>query len=139
MPLKTGGIRRPRPNDVLAVLAVVGMFAAFDVIGHRDAPYFWAKLISLLTFSMACLLLTRERDSVDTFSAVIAALSTLCAVAMTTGDRTNPNWWPFFLGFAGAAVLFTLLTRSKRGTLLAIVTIVGLRLFIFVALYTLHH
>jgi hypothetical protein len=76
MLLKTGEMRRPTLYNVLVVLAVLGIFAAFDIIGHRDTPYFWAKLISVLTCSAGCLLLTREREALDTFSAVIAALST---------------------------------------------------------------
>ena len=131
-------MRRPMLNNVLVVLAVVGVFAAFDVIGHKDAPYYWAKLICVLALSAGCLLLTREREAVDTFSAVMAALFTLCAAAMTAGDRAHPNWWPFFLGFAGAAVLLVFLTRKKRETLLAIAAIVGLRLVVFVILYALH-
>jgi uncharacterized membrane protein HdeD (DUF308 family) len=123
---------------MLVVLAVLGVFAACDVIGHRDTPYFWAKLISVLALSAGCLLLTREREALDTFSAVIGALFTLCAVAMTAGDRTNRNWWPFFLGFAVGAVLFVLLTRKRRGTLVAIGAIVGFRLLVFVILYVLH-
>jgi len=138
MLLRTEEKRRPTLNNVLAGLAVLGVFAAFDVIGHRETPYFWAKLISVLTFSAGCLLVTRDREALDTFSVVMAALSTLCAVAMTAGDRSNPNWWPFFFGFAGAAVLFTLLTRKRRGTLLAIAAIVGFRLLLFVILYALH-
>lgn len=138
MTLKTEDIKRPRLNDVLLVLAALGVFAAFDVIGHRHAPYFWPKLTLIVAFSMACLLFTREREALNAFSAVVAALSTLCAVAMTAGDRTNPNWWPFFLGFVGATVLFTLLTRNRRGTLLAIASLVGFRLLIFAVLYAFH-
>jgi peptidoglycan/LPS O-acetylase OafA/YrhL len=137
MLLRSAGMRRSKLNILLAVLAVIGVFAAFDVIGHRDTPYFWAKLISVLAFSAGCLVLTREREAVDTFSAVVAALFTLCAIAMTTGDRASPNWWPFFLGFIGATVVLVFLTRKKRETLLAIAAIVGLRLIVFVILYVL--
>ena len=138
MLLRTNVMKRPRLNNVLVVLAVLGVFAAFDVIGHRDTPYFWAKLISVLALSAGCLLLTREREALDTFSAVIGALFTLCGIAMTAGDRTDPNWWRFFLGFAGGAVVFVLLTRKRRGTLVAIGAIVGLRLLILAVLYVLH-
>jgi uncharacterized membrane protein HdeD (DUF308 family) len=117
---------------------VLGVFATFDVIGHKDTPYFWVKLIPVLALSAGCLLLTREREALDTFSAVVAALFTLCAVAMTAGDRANPNWWPFFLGLAGGALLFVLLTRKRRATLLAIGAIVGFRLLVFLILYALH-
>jgi len=130
-------MRRPILNNVLVVLAVLGVFASLDIIGHRNAPHFWAKLIAALTFSAGCLRLTREREALDTFCAAIAGLSTLGAVAMTSGDRTNPNWWPFFLGFLGAAVLFTLVTRKRRATVLAIGAIVGFRLIVFVVLYAL--
>jgi hypothetical protein len=58
---------------------------------------------------------------------------------LTAGDRTNPNWWPFFLGFAGAATLFVLLTRNKRETLIGIAAIIGFRLLVLAILYGLHH
>jgi hypothetical protein len=138
MLLGTDHMKRPWLNNVLVVLAVLGVFATFDIIGHKDTQYFWAKLISVLALSAGCLLLTREREALDTFSAVIAALFTLCAVAMTAGSRANPNWWPFFLGFACGAVLFVLLTRKRRATLLAVGAIVGFRLLLFVILYALH-
>ena len=125
-------------NNALLVLAVLGVFAAFDVIGHRDAPFFWAKLTSVVALSVGFLLLIRDRETLDTFSAVIGALFALCAVAMTAGDRTNTNWWPFFLGFAGGAVLLVLLTRKRRETLLAVGAIVGFRLVIFVIFSALH-
>jgi uncharacterized membrane protein HdeD (DUF308 family) len=129
--------KRPWVNNVLVILAVVGVFATFDVIGHKDTPYFWPKLVSVLALSAGCLLLTRDREALDTFSAVIAALLTLCAVAMTAGDRANPNWWSFFLGLTGGALLFVLLTRKRRATLLAVGAIVGLRLLLFAVLYAL--
>lgn len=128
-------MRRPFLNNVLVILAVVGVFAAFDVVGHSGEPYFWAKLIFVLSFSAGCLLLTRDREALDTFSAVTAAVFTLCAIAMTTGDRTHPNWWPFFLGFTCAAVLLVFLTRKRRETVLAITAIVGFRLIVFAILY----
>ena len=130
--------RPPWLNDVLVILSVLGVFATFDVIGHRDTPYFWAKFVSVLTLSGGCLLLTKERQALDTFFAVIGALFTLCAVAMTAGDRSNPSWWPYFLGLAGGAVLSVLLTRKKRGTLVAVGAIVGSRLLFFAILYALH-
>jgi hypothetical protein len=138
MLLKADDVRRTRVNDVLVVLAVLGVFAAFDVVGHKGTPYFWIKLILALTFSAGCLLLTRDREAVDTFSAVVAALFSLCAVAMTAGDRTHPNWWPFFFGFIGAAILFILLTRKRRGTLLAIAAIVAFRTLVFIVVFALH-
>ena len=139
MPLRGEHIKRPGwLNNALVVSAVLGVFAAFDVIGHRDLPFFWAKLVFVLALSAVCLLLTRERDALDTFSAVMGAVFTLGAVAMTAGDRNNPKWWPFFLGFVGGAVLFVLLTRKWRATLLAIGAIVGFRLVVYAALYALH-
>jgi hypothetical protein len=131
-------MKRPWLNNILVVLAVIGTFAAFDIVGHRSAPYFWPKLVSVLAFSAGCLFLTRERESVDTYSGVIAGLFTLCAVAMTTGDRTNPNWWPFFLGFSGGAAFFVFLTRRRLATLVAVAAIVGFRLLVFVIIYALH-
>jgi len=128
-------IGRVRLNNVLVLIAVLGVFAAFDIIGHKDTPFFWEKVISVLALSAACLLFTRDRKALDTFSAVIAALFTLCAVAMTAGDRAHPNWWPLFLGFAGSAGLFILLTRKRRETLVAAVAIVGFRLLVFVVLH----
>ena len=128
-------MERARLNNVLVLLAVLGVFAAFDIVGHKDAPFFWGKFISVLALSAGCLLFTRDRNALDTFSAVIAALFTLCAVAMTTGDRAHPNWWPFFLGFASSAGLLVLLTRKRRETLLAVAAIVGFRLLVFVVLY----
>jgi hypothetical protein len=93
MLLRAGHIKRPPwLNNALVVLAVLGVFAAFDVIGHRGVPFFWAKLVFVLTLSAVCLLLTRERDALDTFSAVMGALFTLCAIAMTAGDGNNSNW-----------------------------------------------
>ena len=126
---------RVRLNNVLVLIAVLGVFAAFDIVGHKDAPFFWEKFISVLALSAGCLLFTRDRKALDTFSAVIAALFTLCAVAMTAGDRAHPNWWPFFLGFAGLAGLFILLTRKRRETLVAAAAIIGLRLLVFLVLY----
>jgi hypothetical protein len=137
MSVRTEDMRRQRLNDVLVILAVLGVFAAFDVIGHKDIRYYWASLLGLVTFSAICLFLTRDRQAVDTFSAVMAALFTLYAVAMTAGDRTHPNWWPFFLAFAIAAILFTSLTRKKGATLIAIAAIVGFRLLVFVIVYAL--
>jgi hypothetical protein len=138
MLLRADYVKRPWLNNVLVVLAVLGTFAAFDIIGHRSAPYFWPKLVSVLALSAGCLFLTRERESLDTYSAVIAGFFTLCAVAMTAGDRTNPNWRPFFLGFASGAVLFVLLTRKRLATLVAVAAIVGFRVLVFVILYVLH-
>lgn len=138
MLLEADRMKRPWVNNVLVTLAVLGVFATVDVIGHKDAPYFWAKLISVLALSVGCLLLTREREALDTFSAVVAALFTLGAVAMTAGDRANPNWWPFFLGLAGGSLLCVLLTRKRRATLMAVGAIVGFRLLLFVILYALH-
>jgi hypothetical protein len=137
MPSRTGEARTPWLNNLLVILAFVGVFAAFDIVGHKYA-YFWAKLVCVVAFSVGCLLLTRDRGALDTLSAVIAALFTLCAIAMTTGDRVHPNWWPFFLGFAGAAVSFVFLTRKKRETLVAVAAIVGFRLIVFVVLYVAH-
>jgi len=138
MLLRADHMKRPWVNNVLITLAVLGVFATIDVLGHRGSPYFWAKLVSILALSAGCLLLTREREALDTFSAVIAALFTLGAVAMTAGDRANPNWWPFFLGLSGGALLFVLLTRKRRATLIAVGAIVGFRLLILVILYALH-
>ena len=138
MLLRSNYMKRPWLNNVLVVLAVLGTFAAFDIIAHRSAPYFWPKLVSVLALSAGCLFLAKERESLDTYSAVIAALFALCAVAMTAGDRTNPNWWPFFLGFVGGTVLFVLLTRKRRATLVAVAAIVGFRLLVFVIFNALH-
>ena len=126
---------RAHLNNILVLLAVLGVFAAFDIVGHKDAPFFWAKFIFVLALSAACLLFTSDRKALDTFFAVIAALCTLCAVAMTAGDRAHPNWWPFFLGFVGFGGLFILLTRKRRETLVAAAAIVGFRLLVFVVLY----
>jgi uncharacterized membrane protein HdeD (DUF308 family) len=120
------------------VLAVVGAFGAFAMMGHRDAPYWWVKLTAFLTLSAGCLLLTRERSALDTFSGVLAALFALCAIAMTAGDRSHPTWWPLFLGFALGAVLLVFLTRKKREALAGIAVIVGFRLIVSVILYALH-
>jgi hypothetical protein len=125
----------PRLNNVLVIPAVLGVFAAFDLVGHKDVSYFWPKLAVLLSISTACLLATRHRESWDTFFAAIAGLFTLCAVAMTAGDRARPNWWPFFLGFAAMATLFVFLVRNRRETLIPIGAIVGFRLVVFVVLH----
>jgi membrane associated rhomboid family serine protease len=132
-------MKRPWVNNVLITLAVLGVFATIDVIGHRDAPHFWVKLVSVPALSAVCLLFTRDREALDTFSAVMAALLTLGVVAMTAGDRANPKWWPFFLGLAGGALLFVLLTRRRRATLIAVGAIVGFRLLVLVILYALHY
>ena len=122
-------------NNVLLTMAIVGIFAALDVLGHRETAYFVPKLALALIFSMVCLLLTRDREAFDMFYAVIAAFFSLCAVAMTAGDRANANWWPFFIVFTVAAVAFMLLTRKRNATVLAIGAIVGFRLLVLVALY----
>ena len=127
----------PKLNDVLLVLAVVGVFAAFALAAHRDIPHFWAILILVLLFSAGCLMLTRSRESLDTFLAVMAALFTICAILMTTGDLSKLTVWLFFFGIAGVAVLFVLFTKKKLQTLTAIAAIVGFRLLIFVVLYVL--
>jgi len=126
-------------NNVLGILALLGVFAALDLYAHRDVSYFWVKLGSLFAFSTACLLATRERAAWDTFAAVMAALFALGAVAMlAAGARAHVDWWLFFLGFVAAAILFTFLTRKKRETLMAIGAIVGLRLAVFVVRFGLH-
>ena len=138
MLLSPNKMKRPWVNDLLVVLAGVGCFAAFDIIGHRNTPYFWAKLICVLGFSSVCLLTTKDRGALDTFSAAISAFFALCAVAMTAGDRTDPNWWPFFLGFGGLTVLFILLTRKRRAALLAVLAVIGFRLLVFAVLRLFH-
>ena len=131
-------MKRPWVNDVLVTLAVLGVFAIVDVIGHRDAQFFWAKLTSVLALTVGCLLLTTDREALDTFFAIVAALFTLGAVAMTAGDPANPNWWPFFLVLVGGSLLCVLLTRKRRATLQAVGAIVGFRLLLFVILYAVH-
>lgn len=138
MLLRADTVKKPWLNNVLVVLALLGTFAAFNIVGHRSATYFWPKLVCVLALSAGCLFLTRARESFDTYSAVMAGLLTLCAVAMTTADPTQPNWWPFFLGFSGAAVLFVLLTRNRLAALLAVAAIVGSRLIVFVILRAFH-
>jgi uncharacterized membrane protein HdeD (DUF308 family) len=130
------GSRNRGLNDALGIAAVVGVFAALDVVGHSNTSYFWVKLAGLVAFSTSCLLLTRDRETCDVFFGVLGALSTMGAIAMTTASRMVPEeWWRLFLSFLGAAVLFTLLTRKKRTTLLGITAIVGFRLLIALVLY----
>jgi hypothetical protein len=130
--LVVGGWQKPITH-VLVIAATVGAIGAFDLIVHKDAPFFWVKLVGALTFSVACLLLTRDREQIDTFIGVMAALLTLCAVAMTTADRLDFVWWVFFLSFAGSAILLVLFTRERRGTLLAFAAIVTFRLVLFIS------
>jgi hypothetical protein len=130
VPLRTEGNTKTKLNTSLVVLAVVGIFAAFDLVGHRDTPYFLVKLLAVLAVSAVCILVTRQREALDTFCAVLSALFTLFAVAMTAGDRDHPNLWPFFLGFLVVAVLLVSFTQRKRETLLAIGFIVAFRLMI---------
>jgi hypothetical protein len=120
------------------IAAVLGLFAALDIIGHRTAPYFLAKLIFVVAVSAGCLLLTKDREALDTFSAVVAGLFALCAAAMTAGDRSYPNWWPLFLAFASGAVFFVFVTRQRRATLLAVAAIVGFRFALFIILCAVH-
>jgi hypothetical protein len=91
-------MKTPSRDDVLVILAVLGVFASFNIIGRVGTPYFWPKLAVVVGFSTTCLLLTRTRGARDTFLAVVGALFALMAIAMTTGDRAYPNWWPLFLG-----------------------------------------
>jgi hypothetical protein len=50
MLLGTEHTKRPWLNNVLVVLAVLGVFATFDIIGHKDTQYFWASLSPFLHF-----------------------------------------------------------------------------------------
>ncbi len=125
-------------NMVLAILALLGVFATLDIFAHKAAPYFWIKLVLAVGFSITCVVAMSDRQARDVFFSGVAALFTLFAIAMTFGDRTHANWWPLFLGFLGAASLFVLITRKKRETLLGIAAIVGLRLLVVGIAYTLH-
>ena len=131
MPLSIANVKRAKLNDILVILAIIGVFGAFAIIGNRDAAYFWPKLFSVVAFSTVCLVLTRDRTAVDAFFAAIAALFTLVAMAMTAGDRQHPNWWPLFIGFFCGAIGLVFLTRKKRETVFAIALIVGFRLIIY--------
>ncbi len=134
------GQRSRGMNDLLVIAALLGVFAAVDLITHRSTPYFWVKLAAVLAFSSASLFATRDRETCDVFWAILGALSTMAAIVMTTAGKMDPGqWWRLFLGFLGAAALFTLLTRKKRTTLLGIAAIVGFRLLIALLLYAAHH
>jgi succinate-acetate transporter protein len=122
-------------DDWLVVLAGLGVFAGFDLIGHFHTPHFWLKLLIVIAFSTVCLFATRERQSVDTFFTVVAAIFAMFAVAMTFGNLSAPHWWLFFVSFSAAAALFVLLSRDKRQTLLGISAIVGFRLLIAGVVY----
>ena len=128
----------PKLNDVLLVLAVAGVFAAFALAAHRDIPHFWAIIALILLFSAGCLVLTRSWESLDIFLGVIAALFTICAILMLTSDLSKPRVWLFFVGFTGLAASCVLFTRKKMEVVLGIAAIVGFRLLIFVVLYVLH-
>ena len=125
-------MRNPKLDNALVVLASIGVFAGLAALGNQTAPYLWPKVIAAFTFSAACLWFVRDRDALDVFLTVIAALFTLAAAAMTAGDRTHQNWWPFFLCFTAIAAVCVLLTRNKRAALLAIAAIVGSRLLFYV-------
>jgi hypothetical protein len=123
-------MKNPRLNDTLVILALLGIAASLQLVAHRDTSFFVVKLVAVLAFSAGCLVLTGNRESLDLFSGVVAAFATMFAIAMTTGDRTTPHWWAFFLGFTAVAGVSVLLTRNRRATLLAIAAIIVFRLIV---------
>jgi len=131
-------MNRSKLNTLLAIFALLGVFAALDIVAHKTAPHFWIKLVLAVGFSATCVIAMTDRDARDVFFSGVAALFSLFAIAMTFGDRTHANWWPLFLGFLGAASLFVLITRKKREALLGIAAIVGLRLLLVGIVYVLH-
>jgi|SRR5580693_4839414 hypothetical protein len=139
MLVETASANRARLNNALVMSAILGVFAAFYVIGHKDLPHYWVKLLVPLAFSTGCLLFTRSKDALDTFLTAVAALFTLCAVAMTAGDRANHNWWPFFIGFTVAAAVLVLLTRKRREALLGIAVILAVRLVVALFAFVFRH
>lgn len=124
-------------NSLLVIAALLSVFGALAVVADKGTAYVGVKLVSLLVCSALCLLLTRERASFDAFCAAVAGLATLFAIAITAGDHQNPNFEPSLIGASSVAVLFTMLTRNKRQTILAIVMIVAFRLLVFVVVYAL--
>jgi hypothetical protein len=123
-------MKTSRVNNVLVILAFFGVIVAFQLVAFRSVPYFVVKAVAALVFSAACLVLAGNRESWDLFLTVVAALATMFAIAMTTGDRTTPHWWAFFLGFTAVAGVSVLLTRNRRVTLLTIAAIIGFRLIV---------
>jgi uncharacterized membrane protein HdeD (DUF308 family) len=115
-------------KNFLGVLAVVGIFAALQILAHRDTAHFWPKLLAVLGVSAACLFVTQDREIWDAFSGAMAGFFALCAIVMFTAKERDAIWWLFLFAFAGAATLFVLLTKRKRATLVAILAIICFRL-----------
>jgi hypothetical protein len=130
-------MNRARFNLLLTTLALLGVFAGITIVAHRETSHYAAKLASVLIFSIACLSLTRDRQSWDTFAGAVAGLFTLFAIAMTAGSSASPGWWPLFLTFVTIAALFVILTRKKRETLIGILAIVASRIVLLGVLYVL--
>jgi hypothetical protein len=126
------GMKSSRRDLFFAVFAGVALIAGVQILANKDAPYFWAKLIVALVFSAGCLLAIQERENLDAFWGALAGFLTLCTlVVAVAGDTQDPRWWPFFLGFAGAAAFFVFLTKKRKATLLGISAIVSFRVLIF--------
>ncbi len=119
---------RPKLNFVLIVLAVVAVFFVIDTLTHHPLAAAWPKALAAIAISALCLLITRERESLDLFLMVIAALLTLFAVASSTALPGHARAWLIFGASVAFAAIAVLLTRKKREALLAIVAIVGFRL-----------
>ena len=113
----------------MGVLAVVGVFAAVQIVAHPETPHFGVTLIVVLAGSAICLSLT-DKETRDAFFAVMAALCSLILVLLPTASTRDRVWWFWALGLVVAAIALVLLTRKKLHTLAAIAVIVGFRLLI---------
>ena len=138
MPLMTVDRQHGWRNNLSLVISLLATFASLDVIAHRNAPYFLTKLACAIGIAAGSLLLSHDRDTFDTYAAVMSAIFAMFALAMTTGDSSHPSWWPRFLLFIVLSLVFVLATRKRRATLVAIGAIVGFRLLVFLVLFVAH-